>query len=77
MEQDAQEDIKAHLIQTSPEFRDLVDQHCVYKRLVADLEAKPFLTDDEEVEEQRLKKLKLHLKDQMEQILSQYKAQHA
>ena len=77
MEQNAQEDLKAHLMQTSPEFRDLVDQHCVYKRLVSDLEAKPFLTEDEEVEEQRLKKLKLHLKDQMEQMLSLYKTQHA
>jgi uncharacterized protein YdcH (DUF465 family) len=77
MEQDAQEDLKAHLVKTSPEFRDLVDQHCVYKRLVLDLEAKPFLTEEEEVEEQRLKKLKLHVKDQMEEMLSQYKAQHA
>ncbi len=77
MEKDAQEDIKAHLIQTNPEFRDLVDQHCVYKKLVSDLEAKPFLTDDEEAEEQRLKKLKLHLKDQIEHHLSLYRAQHA
>jgi uncharacterized protein YdcH (DUF465 family) len=77
MEQDAQEEIKAHLMQTSTGFRDLVDQHCVYKRLVADLEAKAFLTEDEEAEEQRLKKLKLRLKDQMEEMLSQYKAQHA
>ncbi len=77
MEQAAQDDIKNHLMQTNHEFRDLVDQHCVYKRLVADLEAKPFLSEDEEVEEQRLKKLKLHLKDQIEQMMSQHKAQHA
>jgi uncharacterized protein YdcH (DUF465 family) len=77
MERNADEELKAHLMQTSPEFRDLADQHSAYKRLVADLEAKSFLTEEEETEEQRLKKLKLHLKDQMNQILSSYKAQHA
>lgn len=74
MEQNAEEAIKAHLMETSSEFRSLVDQHCVYKRLVSDLEAKAFLTEDEEAEEQRLKKLKLHLKDQMEEMLSQHRA---
>jgi len=32
---------------------------------------------EEELEEHRLKKLKLHLKDEMEQIVSEYKLQHA
>ncbi len=74
MERNAQEELKAHLTETSTEFRNLVDQHSVYKQLVSDLETKPFLTEDEEAEEQRLKKLKLHLKDQMEEMLSQHKA---
>ena len=34
-------------------------------------------TTAEEVEEHRLKKLKLRLKDEMEQIVSEYKLQHA
>jgi uncharacterized protein YdcH (DUF465 family) len=29
------------------------------------------------LEEHRLKKLKLHIKDEMEQIVSEYKLQHA
>ncbi len=41
------------------------------------LEAKHSLTAAEEVEEHRLKKLKLRLKDEMEQIVSEYKLQHA
>jgi uncharacterized protein YdcH (DUF465 family) len=77
MERNAQDEIKEHLLQTNPEFRDLADQHSAYKRLVSDLEAKAFLTEEEEQEEQRLKKLKLHLKDQMEEMLSQHRAQHA
>lgn len=76
MERNAQEDIKAHLMQTSDQFRTLADQHQTYKKLVAELENKPFLTEEEEAEEMRLKKLKLHLKDQMESIVSEYRSQH-
>ena len=77
MEQNAQAEIKAHLMQTNEKFRELMNQHLEYKRMVEGLEAKPALTAQEEVEEHRLKKLKLHLKDEMEQIVSEYKLQHA
>ena len=77
MEQNAQAEIKAHLMQTNEKFRALVKQHHEYKRKVEELEAKPALTPQEEIEEHRLKKLKLHLKDEMEQIVSEYKLQHA
>jgi uncharacterized protein YdcH (DUF465 family) len=40
-----------------------------------ELEALPHLTEQEQVEEVRLKKLKLRLKDQMEAIMSQYRTQ--
>ena len=76
MERNETEEIKTHLMQTSEEFRQLADQHCKYKKLVGELEAKHFLTQEIEIEEHRLKKLKLHLKDQMEQMMSQYKLQH-
>jgi len=77
MEQNAQEDIKAHLMQTNEKFRNLMEQHHEYKRQVEALEAKQALTAAEELEEHRLKKLKLRLKDEMEQLVSQYKLQHA
>ncbi len=77
MEQNAQEEIKAHLMQTNEKFRELMDQHHQYKRQVEALEAKHALTAEEELEEHRLKKLKLHLKDEMEQIVSEYRLQHA
>ncbi len=64
-------------MQTNEKFRHLMDQHHEYDRLVQVLEAKPNLTAAEEVEEHRLKKLKLRLKDEMEQIVSEYKLQHA
>ena len=72
MDQSA-EDIKEHLMRTSEDFRHLSDQHRSLKKQVAQLEGKPFLTEQEEVEEQRLKKLKLHLKDQMEAMISEYR----
>ena len=77
MEQNAQEEIKAHLMQTNEKFRHLMEQHLEYKRQVEALEAKHALTAAEELEEHRLKKLKLRLKDEMEQLVSEYKLQHA
>ena len=75
MDRTIESDIKAHLMQTSEEFRKLVDQHLEYKRKVEELEAKHFLTEQEEVEEHRLKKLKLHLKDVMEQMIHDHASQ--
>ena len=72
MDRSQEADIKAHLMQTSEEFRKLAHQHLEYKRKVEELEAKPYLTEQEEVEEHRLKKLKLHLKDVMEQLIHEH-----
>jgi uncharacterized protein YdcH (DUF465 family) len=75
MERNAQEEIKAHLMETNAEFRQLATQHCSYAQKLEALEALPHLTDQEQMEEVRLKKLKLRLKDQMEAIMSRYRAQ--
>lgn len=74
MERNAQEDLKAHLMQTNDEFRRLANQHSDYAQQLEDLAARPHLTGEEQIEEVRLKKLKLHAKDRMEAILSQYRA---
>ena len=47
----------------------------IYKKQVEELEAKHVLTEQEEVEEHRLKKLKLHLKDVMEQMIHEHASQ--
>ena len=75
MERIAQEELKAHLMETNEEFRNLVNQHTEYAHMLDDLEARPHLTDEEQLEEHRLKKIKLRLKDQMEAILSQNRTQ--
>jgi uncharacterized protein YdcH (DUF465 family) len=76
METLAQEELKAHLMATDEHFRELCQQHSEYDHKVAELEAKHALSEEEQVEEVRLKKLKLRLKDQITQIMSRHKAEH-
>ena len=75
MERIAQDELKAHLMATNEEFRQLATQHSQYAHQLDELESHPHLTDQEQMEETRLKKMKLHLKDQMEAIMSQSRAQ--
>jgi uncharacterized protein len=75
MERNAQEELKAHLMATNEEFRRLAGQHSEYAQQLDSLESLPHLTYEEQMEETRLKKMKLRLKDQMEAILSQYRSQ--
>ena len=75
MERNAQEDLKAHLMETNDEFRQLAGKHSEFARKLDALEALPHLTYEEQMEETRLKKMKLRIKDQMEAILSQSRSQ--
>ncbi|HLX44895.1 MAG TPA: YdcH family protein [Bryobacteraceae bacterium] len=76
MESNTQDELKAHLMATSEEYRVLATQHAQFHKELEALEAKAHLSDQEQVEEVRLKKQKLRLKDQMNEILAHYRAQH-
>ena len=76
MENLASDELKAHLMATDENFRTLAEQHSNYDHQLVELEAKEELTEEEQVEEVRLKKLKLRLKDQMAEMMNRYKAQH-
>ena len=76
MDRNAQEELKAHLMQTDESFRRLVDEHADLAHKLEDLASRPYLTELEQIEEVRLKKLKLHAKDQIEAILRGYRAQN-
>jgi uncharacterized protein YdcH (DUF465 family) len=66
------EELKAHLLATNEQFRLLNEQHAQLKHKIEEIEAKPHVTEADEAEEQRLKKLKLNLKDQMLEMIAQY-----
>jgi uncharacterized protein YdcH (DUF465 family) len=76
MDRNAQEELKAHLMQTDESFRRLVSEHSDLAHKLDDLASRPHLTEQEKIEEVRLKKLKLHAKDQIEAILRGYRAQN-
>jgi uncharacterized protein YdcH (DUF465 family) len=75
MENNTQDELKAHLMATNEEFRTLANEHAQHHKRLEELESKVHLTEAEEVEVHRLKKQKLRLKDQMNQILARSRAQ--
>jgi len=70
-----EEELKAHLIRTDEEFRRLAEEHSQYKQRLQELASRSYLTPQEQLEEVQLKKLKLRLKDQMQQMMDRYRAQ--
>lgn len=63
------------LLANHDEFRKLATEHTLYEKRLDSLTEKRYLTEDEKLEEVRLKKLKLRLKDQMESIQRQFRQQ--
>ena len=73
MPTDAQE-LKENLLQTDPEFRRLYADHRDLDTRLLELASKHYLSESEQFEEVRLKKKKLQLKDQMEEIIRRHRA---
>jgi len=65
------------LLTSHDEFRRLVQEHSQYSQRLESLTQKRYLTEDEKLEEVRLKKLKLRLKDQMLYLERQFQRQAA
>jgi uncharacterized protein YdcH (DUF465 family) len=66
-----------HLLAGHEEFRRLVQEHSQFSQRLESLTQKRYLTEDEKVEEVRLKKLKLRLKDQMLSLEMQFQQRSA
>jgi len=70
------EAVRDELMAKNEEYRRLREQHTQYASQLNLLAAKNFLTEEEKVEEVRLKKLKLRAKDQMEMLVRQAQMVH-
>ena len=68
---------REHLLTGHDEFQRLVQEHSQYSQRLESLTQKRYLTEDEKLEEVRLKKLKLRLKDQMLNLEQQVHRQSA
>ncbi|GAB4241605.1 MAG: DUF465 domain-containing protein [Acidobacteriota bacterium] len=66
---------KEYLIEHDQEFRKLFEEHQKWEQRLAELMAKPFLTSEEQIEEVRIKKRKLQLKDQMQLRINDWRSQ--
>lgn len=63
------DELKEELIQTDAEFRRLHEEHLACKQRLSEIQQKSLLSQDDEIEEKKIKLHKLTLKDRMEEIL--------
>ncbi len=68
--------VRDMLMSSNDEFRRIAQEHAQYSQRLESLCTKRFLSEEEKLEEVRLKKLKLRLKDQMEHLERQFKQQN-
>jgi uncharacterized protein YdcH (DUF465 family) len=67
------DDLKAELIQSDPEFRRLHEEHQEYDQRLLVLSQKTLPSEEDEAEEKKIKLHKLTLKDHMEEILRSHR----
>lgn len=72
MEMNSQDSMKEEIMNSNPEFRELAREHGKYEARLGELSALQYPSDDEQWEEATLKKKKLVLKDQMQELLWKY-----
>ncbi|NWG01349.1 MAG: DUF465 domain-containing protein [Syntrophaceae bacterium] len=68
-----EEELIERLMKENEEFLKVKQSHIQLAKQLEELERKPYLTPQDEMEIKIIKKKKLALKDQMEKILMQYR----
>ena len=74
MEKQDIEIIEKH-ISTDDRLRMLVEEHRHFEKMLEKFSERTHLTTDEEMEEKRIKKLKLKGREEIERIISEYRRQ--
>jgi uncharacterized protein YdcH (DUF465 family) len=69
------QELKELLLKTDEEFLQLATQHHELDHRLHELANKPYHSEFDQVEEVKLKKLKLQLKDKMEDILRRHRSE--
>ena len=65
------------LLDTDAEYQRLAEQHSKYEAELQKLTSAPYLNSEALLEEIKLKKMKLHCKDEMERIATSIRRAHA
>jgi len=66
-------DLVQRLSEENPRFRKLHEQHLLFEKQLQELDDRNYLTPEEDLERKKIQKLKLAGKDEMEDILRDYR----
>ncbi len=66
-------DLVQRLSEENPRFRKLHEQHLLFEKQLQELDDRNYLTPEEDFERKKIQKLKLAGKDEMEDILRDYR----
>ncbi len=66
------QEIRERLIATDAEFQRLAQEHSRYEAQLEQLSKAPYLSSEDIIRQSTLKKLKLRVKDEMEQLIARH-----
>lgn len=66
---DIDQTLLQNLIENNPRFRMLYEEHLLFEKQLSEFEKKAYLSAQEELDKNKIKKMKLVGKDEMEEIL--------
>ena len=65
-----EDEVKAQLMSSSPDFRRLAEEHHQYEGRIQEIQHRPHMSAQDHLDEITLKKKKLQLKDQMNSMIA-------